>query len=226
MTSHAIKTTSTSGLQTLGRGSWTLCLSCICLLAMHTLICVTFSLPPGVGSSLQLLLVALPGLFYLHFFLPDRHLEVVPEGVHSRENRYHIRRATGNSPRTTTFPLRPEMTEKLLTGTLSLNTNKNYFSWSTLVTSHARKNISSTTRLFADESLVYRTIRSKKDQTLLFQEDVNKLQEWEHDWLMKFNSDKCEVIRINPLTQDNYIHSTKPLQTVKDAKYPGVTDQK
>ena len=31
-----------------GNGSWSLCLSCICLLAMHTLICVTFSLPPGV----------------------------------------------------------------------------------------------------------------------------------------------------------------------------------
>ena len=27
-----------------------MCLSCICLLAMHTLICVTFSLPPGVGG--------------------------------------------------------------------------------------------------------------------------------------------------------------------------------
>ena len=43
-------------------------LSCICLLAMHTLICVTFSLPPGVGGWLQLLLVALPGLFCLPFF--------------------------------------------------------------------------------------------------------------------------------------------------------------
>ena len=31
-----------------GRGSWSLCLWCICLLAMHTSICVTFSLPPGV----------------------------------------------------------------------------------------------------------------------------------------------------------------------------------
>ena len=45
-----------------GRSSWSLCLSYICLLVMHTLICVTFSLPPGVGSWLQLLLVALPGL--------------------------------------------------------------------------------------------------------------------------------------------------------------------
>ena len=33
-----------------------LCLSCICLLAMHTLICVTFSLPPGAGGWLRLLL--------------------------------------------------------------------------------------------------------------------------------------------------------------------------
>ena len=50
-----------------GRGSWSLCLSCICLLAMHTLICVTFSLPPGVRGWLRLLLVALPGLFCLPF---------------------------------------------------------------------------------------------------------------------------------------------------------------
>ena len=33
------------------------------VLAMHTLICVTFSFPPGVGGGwLRLLLVALPGL--------------------------------------------------------------------------------------------------------------------------------------------------------------------
>ena len=30
-----------------GKEGWSLCLSCICLLAMHTLFCVTFSLPPG-----------------------------------------------------------------------------------------------------------------------------------------------------------------------------------
>ena len=40
---------------------------CICLLAMHKLICVTFSLPPGVRGWLHLLLVALPALFYLPF---------------------------------------------------------------------------------------------------------------------------------------------------------------
>ena len=85
--------------------------------------------------------------------------------------------------------------------------------------------ISSTTRLFADDSLVYRIIRSKEDLTLL-QQDLDKLQEWEHDWLMQFNADKCEVIRItnkrNPLAHDYDIHGTK-LQTVKNAKYLGVT---
>ena len=45
-----------------------MCLSCICLLAMHTLICVTFSLLPGVRGWLGLLLVALPGLFCLPFY--------------------------------------------------------------------------------------------------------------------------------------------------------------
>ena len=83
--------------------------------------------------------------------------------------------------------------------------------------------ISSTTRLFADDSLVYRIIRSKEDQTLL-QQDLAKLQEWEHDLLMQFNADKCEVIRItnerNPLAHDYDIHGTK-LQRVKNTKFLG-----
>ena len=46
-----------------------MCLSCICLLAMHTLICVTFSLPLGVRGWLRLLLVALARLFCLPFII-------------------------------------------------------------------------------------------------------------------------------------------------------------
>ena len=45
-----------------GRGNWSLCLSCLCLLAMH------LSLPPGVRGWLWLLLVSFPGLFGLPFF--------------------------------------------------------------------------------------------------------------------------------------------------------------
>ena len=82
--------------------------------------------------------------------------------------------------------------------------------------------ISSATRIFADDLLVYRIIRSKA----ILQEDLDKLQKWERDWLMQFNRDKCEVLRItnkkNPLMHKYYIHGTQ-LETVKDAKYLGVT---
>ena len=44
-----------------------MCLSCICLLAMRTLICVTFSLPPGVRGWLRPLLVALSGFSVYSF---------------------------------------------------------------------------------------------------------------------------------------------------------------
>ena len=85
--------------------------------------------------------------------------------------------------------------------------------------------ISSTARLFADDSLIYRIIHTKEDQALL-QEDLDKLQKSERDWLMQFNPDKYEVIRItnkrNPLTNKYCIHDTE-LQTVKNAKYLGVT---
>ena len=47
-----------------GRGSWSLCLSCICLLAIHTLICVIFLflLVSGVGCDFCLWL-------FLDFFI-------------------------------------------------------------------------------------------------------------------------------------------------------------
>ena len=44
----------------------------------------------------------------------------------------------------------------------------------------------STTRLFADDSLLYRKIKSESDSSTL-QEDLQKLEEWEHDWQMSFN---------------------------------------
>ncbi|MCG8078128.1 MAG: reverse transcriptase family protein, partial [Candidatus Thiodiazotropha taylori] len=53
----------------------------------------------------------------------------------------------------------------------------------------------STTRLFADDSLLYRKIRSTQDAQAL-QDDLDRLQKWEEDWLMSFNPSKCEVVRI------------------------------
>ena len=135
---------------------------------------------------------------WIHEFLTDRQQEVVLEGVHSKATDI-----TSGVPQGTVL------------GPLLFLVYIN----------DMPENISSTNRLFADDALVYRIIQSRKDQTLL-QEDHDKLQDWEHNWLMQFYADKCEVIRFTnkkrPLTQDYDIHNTK-LQTVKDAKYLGLT---
>ena len=60
-----------------GIGSWSLCLSCICLLAVRALVCVTVSLPPGVGGWLRFLFVALPWLFCLLFFYVNSNVHCI-----------------------------------------------------------------------------------------------------------------------------------------------------
>ena len=61
--------------------------------------------------------------------------------------------------------------------------------------------ISSTCCLFADDSRLYRIIRSPEDQAKL-QEDLDKLQELERDWLMAINPTKyISPRRGDPLTE-------------------------
>ena len=85
-------------------------------------------------------------------------------------------------------------------------------------------NVSSTTRLFADDSLLYRRISTEEDRRIL-QEDLSRLEAWEKDWQMSFNPIKCEVIRIckrrNQITGSYTIHGQQ-LATVKSGKYLGV----
>ena len=85
--------------------------------------------------------------------------------------------------------------------------------------------VSSTACLFADDCLLYRTINTEKDSRAL-QEDLDHLQEWEQDWQMMFNPDKCEMIRITNkrkvITGSYSIHGQTLKQTNK-AKYLGVT---
>ena len=50
-------------------------------------------------------------------------------------------------------------------------------------------------KLFADDSLLYRIIRSAKD-VLALQNDLNLLQAWEIDWKMEFHPGKCQHIRV------------------------------
>ena len=88
--------------------------------------------------------------------------------------------------------------------------------------------VSSTNRLFADDCLMYRRIKTPEDQAIL-QRDLNKLQQWEDRWLMQFNTDKCEVLRVTnrkpPVLADYIIHG-HVLNTVVSAKYLGLTIHK
>ena len=64
------------------------------------------------------------------------------------------------------------------------------------------KSVFSTTSFFADDSLLYRRIRTdmvglKKIATDILQEDLSRLETWERDWPISFNPLKYEVIRIS-----------------------------
>ena len=87
------------------------------------------------------------------------------------------------------------------------------------------KNIRATPRLFADDCLLYREINSVEDG-LSLQADLERLQEWERDWSMQFNPEKCEVLRITNKRKaivTEYKIRGQTLPTVDSAKYLGVT---
>lgn len=85
--------------------------------------------------------------------------------------------------------------------------------------------IKSNIRLFADDTIMYLTISNHTD-CLTLQSDLTKLETWEKEWLMSFNPDKCEVIRITkklkPILHDYILHGIT-LKTTKNTKYLGVT---
>jgi len=53
----------------------------------------------------------------------------------------------------------------------------------------------SKTRLFADNCILYRQIKSIQDQKLL-QADLDSFAKWEHLWGMDFHPQKCSVLRV------------------------------
>ena len=55
--------------------------------------------------------------------------------------------------------------------------------------------ISSTFRLFADDCVLYRCIKSKQDQIIL-QEDLQNMKQWAESWKMKFNVPKCSHLTV------------------------------
>ena len=88
-------------------------------------------------------------------------------------------------------------------------------------------NIQSSVRLFADDFVLYRVIKSPEDCRHL-QEDLNHLVHWTNLWQMNLNSDKCVVLhctRSNTPFLTQYYINDKPLTAVDQYynTYLGVT---
>ena len=52
--------------------------------------------------------------------------------------------------------------------------------------------VNSSVRLFADDCLLYRTIKKEEDH-LTLQADLKHLEGWANKWGMRFNTKKCYV---------------------------------
>ena len=79
-------------------------------------------------------------------------------------------------------------------------------------------------KLFADDSLLYRVIKSPRDREIL-QRDLDLLQNWEKKWKMEFHPGKCQHMKItnkkDPLPSNYFIHGV-PISITDSAKYLGV----
>jgi len=86
----------------------------------------------------------------------------------------------------------------------------------------------STARLSADDCILYKKITSVDDANLL-QRDLEALQRWEKDGLVKFHPHKCQVLHItnrrSPLPEPYNIHG-HVLEEVETAKYLGINIHK
>ena len=84
----------------------------------------------------------------------------------------------------------------------------------------------SETKLFADDSMLMKGIKTAEDQRKL-QADLEALETWESQWQMNFNPSKCNTMRANstketPMMKDYFLHNQK-LENSKTSKYLGVT---
>ena len=59
------------------------------------------------------------------------------------------------------------------------------------------RNISSHTKLFADDMKVYRVLRDTNEDVEELQKNLTRLAYWGNDWRLRFNTDKREVTHIS-----------------------------
>ena len=85
----------------------------------------------------------------------------------------------------------------------------------------------SSVRLFTDDYVLYRNIKSRIDCQIL-QDDLNSLVKWETDWQMQFNVAKCHSMRVTRHLPDkhiifDYTLQQQKLEQVQSAKYLEIT---
>ena len=82
--------------------------------------------------------------------------------------------------------------------------------------------VTSDAYLFADDTKIFRVIANEEDRGEL-QKDLDRLDEWSKDWLLKFHPQKCKFMTIG---KDNlnikYMLKDQKLQKVKEEKDIGV----
>ena len=87
-----------------------------------------------------------------------------------------------------------------------------------------QNNVKSDVHLFANDTAIPLTIDST-EHCLQLQNDLKSLGNWENDWLMEINPEKCEVLGISrkktTIFYDYILHGVV-LKAVTHAKYLGV----
>ena len=85
--------------------------------------------------------------------------------------------------------------------------------------------LTSTVKLFAHDTLLYGVVVEDSDCDNL-QDDLNKLEIWQHEWQMQFNPSKCKITCISNKQrppQPTYFFCGSKLEQVDSASYLGIT---
>ena len=79
-------------------------------------------------------------------------------------------------------------------------------------------------RLFADDAVIYRVIKSPSDHDVL-QNDLNNFKSWADNWQMDFNIAKCHLLSVTNRQKRsvrNYSIDSQELSSVAIHDYLGV----
>ena len=71
--------------------------------------------------------------------------------------------------------------------------------------------------LFADDTKIFREIKSDQDRIIL-QQDINKLVKWSEIWLLKFHPDKCVYMNVSTNQENNIGEYSMGINTLQESK--------